>query len=377
MNDIMTKKSIGQYFTTSVFLQELVHSLVKNKRDAILEPSVGAGHLLSPFLRENPTRRIVAYDIDTTIQMLHDVALHNEDFLSANLTEKFGVIVANPPFVRVAKGSNLYLSFIEKCYNSLSANGEMVFIVPSSFGRSTSSCKLILRMVSDGCFTHLIYPNDEHLFDDAAVDVMVFRYERSSPSSRVLVGDVFRHLDLSQGFLLPIALGKTTKIGDLFDVFVGIVSGCDKVFKHPCGNVKVINSNGAESYILTDHFPTESATINAHLLAHRATLEKRKICKITDANWFKWGALRNIERVRCLKGRACIYVRCLTRSPEVAFGGSVDLFGGSLLCLVPKCGDDMIAEALSVLNSAEFKKEHTLAGRFTITHKMICNVFIR
>ena len=98
-----------------------------------------------------------------------------EDFIEADVKKKYKTIIGNPPFVRTTTG-NLYIDFIEKCYNLLLNNGELIFIIPSDFFKLTSASKLLNIMITNGTFTHIYHPHNENLFENASIDVIVFRY---------------------------------------------------------------------------------------------------------------------------------------------------------------------------------------------------------
>ena len=74
------------------------------------------------------------------------------------------------------KTGNIYIEFIERCFDLLNENGELIFIVPSDFIKLTSCEKVINLMMENGCFTHFIYLNNESLFSKASIDVITFRY---------------------------------------------------------------------------------------------------------------------------------------------------------------------------------------------------------
>jgi adenine-specific DNA-methyltransferase len=170
-----------------------------------------------------------------------------------------------------------------------------------------------------------------------------------------------------------------TPLSDLFDVYVGLVSGKEEVFRVPFGNARVrIDKESVMNYIFPTTFPTESPEINAHLLANKTALMERKIRTFTESNWFEWGAPRNMSVMESAAGRPCIYVRNLTRKSDVAFAGTVEKFGGALLCLIPKTAmsQSALQTILDYLNSEPFKHEYTFSGRFKIGHKQIQNVLL-
>ena len=95
--------------------------------------------------------------------------------MKANITKKYKTIIGNPPYVKKSTG-NLYLEFIKKCFHLLKIKGELIFIVPSDFLKLTKASNLLNNMLKVGTFTHIYHPNNENLFDNASIDVIVFRY---------------------------------------------------------------------------------------------------------------------------------------------------------------------------------------------------------
>lgn len=137
-----TKKQLGQYFTTDETLQKFIYDTVKHKGSLLLEPSFGAGHLLKKFKEADINYPIIAYELDSALKPIltfneHQTILYR-DFMTHSILRKFKTIVGNPPFVKQSKG-NLYIHFIEKCYNLLDDDGELLFIVPSDFMKVTSA----------------------------------------------------------------------------------------------------------------------------------------------------------------------------------------------------------------------------------------------
>jgi hypothetical protein len=114
------------------------------------------------------------------------------------------------------------------------------------------------------------------------------------------------------------------------------------------------------------------------LYANKTALLERRIRSFTDKNWFEWGAPRNIKIIEEKMGQACIYVRTITRSSEVAFLDKVQYFGGGLLCLIPKKSVSLatLKKIVEFLNTNEFQKEYMYSGRFKIGHKQISNVVL-
>lgn len=393
-------KELGQYFTTDPELRLFVQRHIKNTAGAVLEPSFGRGDLINVVINSNPWRRIVGTEIDSRLcnncviskvnKNVHDLRW-GADFLSHEFHGmKFKTIVANPPYSKVKGEPNLYLKFIEKCFDLMDYAGidagppEMIFIVPSDFLQLTSAAPLLQRMITQGAFTDIWYPENENLFAGASIDVMAFRYERNETMPYPYTTRLVRGAKMTptcfaveDGRLIRVS-DNTRPIWRDFNVYVGMVSGKDDVFKVPFGNMDVLTGKDKSvKYIFADDkFPTENDEINEHLLKNKDLLMKRKITKQTEANWYKWGAARNRQQVNNYLGQSCIYVKTLTRDKEVAFLGKVQPFAANLLCLVPILRPNKIdlQGVVNFLNSEETRREYTFAGRFKIGCSLVSHI---
>jgi adenine-specific DNA-methyltransferase len=376
------KKEYGQYFTTSKVLQEKVCYFIQNNPNVILEPSIGRGDLVECILTKYPKCGIDMYEIDDKLCFLSCVQKHKNslvigDFLSQNIKKKYTTIVGNPPYVKHKKG-NLYIDFTKKCFELLGENGELIFIVPSAFFKLTSTSKLLQEMMEQGTFTHIFHPHNENLFEDASIDVIVYRYCKNNQLEKnILYNNELKYILNNNGmitFLNEKSSCNSVLLGDYFDLYVGIVSGKDNVFKNKnMGNIRVLNSNKQiENFIYIDCFPTPDPVLNKYMEKHKKELITRKIRKFNDQNWFEWGAPRNIKNVEKNIGKECIYVCNITRKIEVAFVGKVQYFGGTLIMLIPKFNIDL-PKIVNYLNSETFKSNFMFSGRFKIGHRQLAN----
>ena len=382
-NDLEHKKKMGQYFTISDDLQKFVFDKVKHKGSPILEPSFGAGHLLKKFKESNPDYPIICYELDNTIKPTITFNTHQTivygDFTKQLITQKFKTIVGNPPYVKQSTG-NLYIKFIEICFELLDDDGEIIFIVPSDFIKLTSASVLIDSMIKEGSFTDFLFPHDEKLFEGASIDVVVFRYEKGLKTKDTIVNGKKMICNVNSGI---ITFSETQINGsplyDKFNVYVGLVSGRDEVYRNNNGNMNILNDKDkVQKYIYTESFPSGNTIIDAHLTANKSVLLERKIRKFNENNWFEWGAPRNITTIQKHLGKQCIFVRNMTRNQNVAFIDNVQYFGGSLLCLIPKetMSEAELKNIVTFLNTKDFQKDYIYSGRFKIGHKQVCNIIV-
>lgn len=381
LNDTMKSfHELGQYFTTNDDLKNKVLEFVMNKPDIILEPSVGQGDLIQ-IIYKNHKIKFDMYEIDTRIKMLNDIPNNviYGDFMKQNIKKQYKTIIGNPPFVRTRTG-NLYIDFIEKCYNLLENNGELIFIIPSDFFKLTCASKLLNNMISHGTFTHIYHPHNEKLFENASIDVIVFRYCKNVKlTNLVLYNNEPLYIINNEGL---ITFNKDNIINnasfkEYFDIYVGLVTGKESVYKNTeYGNINVLNGeNQIDKYIFIKEFPSNNKKINTYLLTYKDELMSRKIKKFNEKNWFEWGAPRNMKNIKENIGKECIYIYNLTRNKTIAFKDTVQYFGGSLIILIPKkiINLDII---LSYLNSDNFKRNFMFSGRFKIGHRQISNSYI-
>ena len=376
----MSKHKLGQYFTESILLKNKVKDFILNNPKTILEPSVGQGDLVSYI--KNTNINFDMFEIDKTIKPLDGIDKNKiiyKDFIKENIEKSYTTIIGNPPFIRTKKG-NLYIDFIHKCFNLLKENGELIFIIPSDFFKLTSSSKLLISMLKSGTFTHIFHPNDEKLFKDASIDVIVFRYcKNQSLPKKVLYNDNELHIINSNG-LITFNTQNTDNFvlfKDYFQIYVGLVSGKEGVYKNnELGNFQVLNGKEKiDNYIFIKEFPSGINEIDNYLKEHKEKLINRKIKKFNEKNWFEWGAPRNIKNIENNINKKCIYISNLTRKTKVSFIDKVQYFGGCLICLIPKY-ELNLEKICKYINSIKFRQNFIFSGRFKIGHRQISNSFL-
>ena len=382
MTAISPKHNLGQYFTTHIELQEKVFEFIFNDPSTILEPSMGQGDLIAFIKDKNASITFDMYEIDTTIQVLDKIQKEKivyGDFMKQVIPKTYKTIIGNPPYVRTKKG-NLYIDFTEKCYHLLEENGELIFIVPSDFLKLTSASKLLNHMMNHGSFTHIFHPHNEKMFENASIDVILFRYcKNSSIEKKVLYNNKLLYITNSNGL---ITFGEEENshrfmFQDYFDIYVGLVTGKEEVYKNKeLGNIEVLNGEDkVDKYIYIENYPCKNEKINEHLLHYKKELIERGIRKFNEQNWFEWGAPINITTIQANLGKDCIYINNITRKSNVAFLGHVHYFGGGLIMLKPKkkCN---LTNIVTYMNSDKFKDNFMFSGRFKIGHRQISNSYI-
>ena len=413
-------KKLGQYFTKNESLLKNLKEFIKNKPKQILEPSIGQGHIID-YLKKDPNQifentEFIMIEIDKNLIPLISINkqnIHYVDFLEYNPNQKFQTIIGNPPYVKKKGKPNLYVEFIKKCVNLLENNGELIFIIPSDFFQLTSSAKLINQMMSQGKFTHIYHPNKENLFEEASIDVLIFRFQKieninqnisNEIKTNIIYNNEMKYVNNNNGSLTFSSAYQNSihnsnqnnknqiklqniKVGDYFEVYVGMVSGNEKLLKNSTyGNIEILTGeNNIEKYIFLTNYPTENKNLNEYLELNKEELKQRKVRKIDDTNWFEFGLPRNKKHIdkiiyksndKIINNKTkCLYMYNLTRKKEVCFQSHVQYFGGNLLILIPK-QEINLEETMNYFNSNEFKEQYMFSNRFKINHKNLKECYV-
>lgn len=203
--NMIKKHKLGQYFTTKNELKEKIFDFILNNPINILEPSIGQGDLVTYIMEKNPNIVFDMYEIDDTIKLLSNVKQKDViyvDFMKQTINKLYKTIIGNPPYIKTKKG-NLYIDFIDKCYNLLDKNGELIFIVPSDFLKLTSASRLLNEMMLNGTFTHIYHPHNEKMFENASIDIIIFRYCKNILlEKKVLYNNELLYIINSKGLIL-------------------------------------------------------------------------------------------------------------------------------------------------------------------------------
>lgn len=377
-------KKLGQYFTKNEILLNKLYEFHKNEAEFILEPSIGQGHIVDFFKKRKKDQKFKMVEIDKKLKLLPSIieeSLTYANFLDLVFDDKYKTIIGNPPYVK-KKGSNLYIDFIDKCFELLDDEGELIFIIPSDFFKLTSASKLIEKMINEGNFTDIFHPHDENLFEEASVDVLIFRYVKTNTlNKKITYNNKEKYIIMNNGSLIfSDNINKDMiKFSDYFDVYVGMVSGNEKILKNDVlGNIEILNSEDKkEKYIYLDNFPTNNNKLNEYMLNNKDILQKRKVRKIDKNNWYEFGLPRNKKILDENINKECLYIHNLTRKKKVCFKSNVQYFGGNLLMILPKDEKKVNLNKLcNYLNSDEFKNNYLYSNRFIIKHKNIKDCYI-
>ncbi|HEF6844560.1 TPA: class I SAM-dependent methyltransferase, partial [Campylobacter jejuni] len=243
-------KELGQVFTPQYIVSDMMNLIQNNGR--FLEPSCGDG----AFFKNLPSNK-VGIEIDKNV--INDEQILNIDFFNYPLNEKFDTIVGNPPYVKYQdikietkillkiynqifdERSNLYLFFIYKCILHLKDKGELIFITPRDFLKSTSSIKLNNFLFSQGSITDFIDLGDKKIFKSAQPNCAIWRFEKGNFKRNT---NCLKEFNCINGQILFTKTHYFIPFSKLFFVKVGAVSGADQIFTNEkFGNMEFVCSS--------------------------------------------------------------------------------------------------------------------------------------
>lgn len=370
---------LGQVFTNQLIVEQMI-SLIKNK-GRLLEPSCGDGAFYLPIKKKKEIlgiTEIIGIEFDSKV--CPSSAL-NMDFFDYSIEEKFDTIIGNPPYVKFKnmmestknklnmdlfnERSNLYLFFIEKCIRQLKENGELIFIVPRDFIKTSASIHLNHFIYEQGTMTHWIDLGDKIIFPGFSPNCVIFRFEKNNFSRQTLIEDKKYKFKEVNGQLLFVENDYPALFSDLFFVKVGGASGADKLFAHEKGNQEFVCSTTKETQQTKRMFYNLNAP---ELLPIKEDLMNRKIKHFTEKNWYMWG--RNYFKSNLPR----IYVNVKTRKNNPFFTHPCKAYDGSILAIFPKFHVsqeqlDIICQALNNVNWGELG--FICDGRYLFTQRSL------
>lgn len=367
-------KTLGQVFTPAEVVNKML-SLRKNF-GRVLEPSCGAGAFF------NAIPNCVGIEIDSNHCPKN---AYNMDFFDYPISEKFDTIIGNPPYVSFQDISestkskldmqlfnsraNLYLFFIEKCIRHLTSHGELIFIVPRDFLKSTSSSRLNEFIYNSGTITDLIETGDGNIFGDYAPNsnCVIFRFEKDN-FERKTSDDL--NFIYNSGQLYFTKSDYKLKFSDVFYVKVGAASGADNIFESSeYGNMDFVCSYTQKTgklkrMIYNEYIP--------YLDSYKEQLINRKFKKFDESNWWMYG--RNLY----VSDEKRVYVNYKTRTQNPFFINSCNNYDGSIFGIFPKNQNVDIKEVCDALNNEVDWNElgFLSGGRFLFSHVGLTNCLL-
>ena len=395
---------LGQIFTPAAVVRVMLE--LRQRRGRVLEPSAGDG-AFSARLED-----CVAIECDA-LQAPPGAIV--DDFFAYPEHEKFDTIVGNPPYVRyqdispatrerleasatvLDKRGSLYLYFIEKCLRHLAPGGELIFITPRDFLKTTSATQLNHLLHASGTITHAIELGDAPVFDDAVPNCLIWRFERDNFSRQTqfvalakisgkrhlekilaapttLQWEVRRFVEVA-GHLVFAQGDYPLSLADIAFVKVGAVSGADPIYADPeIANRDFVCSSterSGQTRRMLWCAPTEGAQGLAPpeaLQPHKAALIARRIRRFDESNWWEWGRGYHLTR------QPRIYVNSKTRRARPFYVHRCVHYDGAVLAIFPRDPAVDIDDFCAALNDVSWNDLGFVCdGRHQFTQRSLEN----
>ncbi len=366
---------LGQVFTPPAVVDAML--ALRRNSGRVLEPSCGDG----AFALRLPG--CVALELDPRHAPPGALC---QDFFAYAPTRKFDTIIGNPPYVRfqdigedtrqlLARGvwlkkfdarSNLYLFFIEKCLEHLAPGGELIFITPRDFMKSSGAVGMNRRLSEQGSITDALELGDARIFTDAVPNCLIWRFEKGNFSRRTRYAEIGygddlaaslaappwqeRHFMEAAGHLMFTRGDYPLHLSDVATVKVGAVSGADDLYADEVhGNRSfVCSSTGATGMTRRMIWCEPGEPPPQALLEHKERLITRGIRPFDESNWWHWG--RGYPRTDAPR----VYVNGKTRQAKPFFRNPSTHFDGSVLAIFPRRADVNLAEFEVALNAVDW-----------------------
>jgi len=366
----MNINELGQVFTPPAVVSAML--ALRQNFGRVLEPSAGAGAFMRALESD-----AVGFELDARV--VADARVQVGDFFAYSLDNRFDTIIGNPPYVRYQdirlstkrllpmewfdRRSNLYLFFIAKCMAHLDTGGELIFITPRDFMKSTNAKRLNEALYKQGSMTHFIELGDARVFDGYTPNCAIWRWQRGLKSRKTAQGNLFCYQDGQIWFGDAPPTGD--RLGDYADVKVGAVSGADNIFaNNRHANISMVCSQTRATGLERKMIYNKRCE---YLQQHKAALLRRRIRRFDESNWWQWG-----RRYDDRPG-ARVYVNCKTRHAKPFFASDTRAYDGSVLALFPK--DGISASRLAgKLNRVDWQALGFVCdGRLMFTQKSLAN----
>ena len=382
---------LGQVFTPPAVVQAML--ALRQNRGRVLEPSCGDG----AFSRHLPG--CVAIELDRRHAPAGSL---NLDFFAYPEREKFATIIGNPPYVRYQdilpstkallrsrrfdQRSNLYLFFIEKAILHLKEGGELIFITPRDFLKTTGSVRLNQWLHARGSITHAIELGDAKVFSGAVPNCLIWRFElgcreRTLRYAEIGAGDPLpnilaappweeRHFIETAGQLMFSREKHALPLKALASVKVGAVSGADEIYADArqgnrdfvCSSTRATGKTRRMIWVGVDDPPP------ACLLPHKSRLIARGIRPFDETNWWQWGRgypENNAPRV---------YVNGRTRQAQPFFLHPCRHYDGAVLAIFPRLPTIDLPTFCAALNDIAWEQLGFVCdGRYLFSQRSLEN----
>tara|TARA_Y100000389_G_C17449570_1_gene513831 strand:+ start:880 stop:2163 length:1284 start_codon:yes stop_codon:yes gene_type:complete len=203
-------------------VNKLPESLFENANNKILDPCCGCGNFflviyerLRKYHSEKHILDNMLYFNDTNTDRIeivkeffcndkYDLNISSEDFLKYENTEKFDLIVANPPYAyimengkRASKNHNMIGSFIRKSFELLKDKGHLLYITPDNW-MSCADRNTLIRDITSKQILHLNIHTAKKYFKKIGSSFTWYIIENTPYYKDITVEGIFRKIQYNE-----------------------------------------------------------------------------------------------------------------------------------------------------------------------------------
>ena len=201
--DSKTKKSEGVFFTPQTIVNATIERVKKENVNIknILEPSCGSGEFFQVLDSNYTDVKITGIELNKTIyNKMNDTTLENneltlvnQDYLKWNASQKYDLIVGNPPYFVMKKDDvderfhdfiegrpNIFTLFIIHSLQFLEKDGILAFVLPKNFVNCLYYSLLRHHIYEKYKIIDIIHC-DGNLFMGTAQDTIIFIVQNTTP----------------------------------------------------------------------------------------------------------------------------------------------------------------------------------------------------
>ncbi len=193
-------KRIG-FVETPREICKLMIELSKISKDmSVLDVGSGKGAFLSE-LKNNKFRNCTGIEIDYEFYRIlqsnfKNYKIINGNFLSYNFTNKFDLIIGNPPYMHLnlipenlarnvqdiikTNQGDIYYAFILRSIELLKDGGELILIVPYHFFYNTYAKFVREEILKNGKFEIIIDLDEVNLFNNEHPETIIFKFKKGN-----------------------------------------------------------------------------------------------------------------------------------------------------------------------------------------------------
>lgn len=206
------RSPLGQFLTPRQLREKLISQIPFAPGMRVLDPGCGTGEFLKSCAEVCPELQLFGWDVDEKVLEVAKIlaptaTLLHRSALDAGETEKFDVVIGNPPYFEmrglseeikddysevISGRPNIFALFFKAGWAALKNNGYLAYVVPPSMNNGAYFDKLRHFIITNFSIEYLELYENPFLFEDAqtAVQLMVLKKGSTSNNFWVDLGDL-------------------------------------------------------------------------------------------------------------------------------------------------------------------------------------------